>query len=320
MDDAKNRLNLLLTSTPLEKLITSQQRAADQLKAMSSLAEQFKTPTELQRMFQQTASARRMLVDVAFPYLNANKLQNVAALVSPPAARLMQLDWYRSMLDMPGRVSKILGTENADNPMNRWLAISEAMASSGVLKRSQWPELQESISSAAGQIQDDSFRGAVQEANAEASHAVAQANGTVEFGLRSFSELLFQKVDPLQALSILLMIALFMITPYWDFYVKDKLSKVSANEDRQALAKDIAREIKKLEFPPAYAAMRRITTEDLTVHLNGKVLSPVVGQLPAGAVVEFVQSADAWTQVVWRDSEGLEMAGWVLTRYLMKLK
>lgn len=319
MEDTRKRLNLLLTSTPLTRLLESQQRSIEHLDAMSSSVERLRASAEYQLMLQLTATAQRFSSG-AFPHLDIEKLRKAASYASPPIAKLMQLDWYRPMLDMPGRVSKILGSENADNAMNRWLAISEAMASSGVLQSSQWLELQENLSSAASQIQDESFREAVQHANAEASQVVAQSNGTIEFWLRSFAELLFQKVDAAQAFSILLMIAIAIITPYWDFYVKDTISKASASEDRQALAKEIAREIRKLEVPPAYAAMRRITTKNLSVHLNGKVQSPVVGQLPAGAVVEFVTSADAWTQVVWRDSKGLEMAGWVLTRYLMKLK
>lgn len=204
--------------------------------------------------------------------------------------------------------------------LNAGIGQTQLQVYKDLLESTSWKVLADSIKEAAHSVEDVPTQNAVNEALAEATTLAPVADGNVSEAFEGFALKLFQKLDPVVAWPILFSIILMLLTPFWDYYVKDALSKTSPQEDRRTLAKEIAKEIGKLDLNPIYAAGRRIATRSLVVHMNAKALSPKVGQLRMGEVVALITTDGAWSQISWRDSDGREMVGWVFTRYLRPLQ
>lgn len=229
---------------------------------------------------------------------------------------LEQANRMRSLLDtqvLPiGRIFADAGLRSLaphfSAPVDHWL------------KSVSWPELEASIEATARSFDASPAGEIIDDALAVSSAAVKSGIVDVPGEFQNFSRNIFQRLDPLVALSIILTIVFAIAAPYWDFYVKDKLSKSSQDEDRRALAKQIASELRNLDLHPAYLATRRVVMKALVVHLNPKTLSPVVGHLRMAEVVTEVNVRKDWTLVTWKDGNGHEMSGWVYTRHLEPLQ
>lgn len=210
-------------------------------------------------------------------------------------------------------IDKTIASSFATDEILRVISTSSI---SGSLKAFKWHDLQSSIASAAEALESSSIRGAVGEALKDAEPD--GADSSIAFG--SFTQSLFQKLDSDLARQFVLMLIIAALTPIFDYYVKDALSKAAQAEDRRAMAKEIASEMRKLDLNPLFTARRRVVIKAMSVRMNPKMNSPRIGQVRMGEVVALVKDQKDWTYVTWSDGNGHELVGWVLTCYLQPLR
>lgn len=120
-------------------------------------------------------------------------------------------------------------------------------------------------------------------------------------------------------IALFVAILTMIMTPFWDAYVKECLLKgdlkcktlfEGAGSEKQTAKDDAAFDL--------YRSARRITARNLTLRLNAKGLSPAVANIGTGALVIVLREGDDWT-LIEADVSGSKRAGWVYTRYLIKI-
>jgi hypothetical protein len=172
---------------------------------------------------------------------------------------------------------------------------------------------------AAGQTiapsQIDAIRLAVVEAQEHPSDSESTAT---TFSNRLFVSLA-QHLGPEIWVPILVAVVLALMAPAWDYYIKDLLGKASQQEDRRAMAREIAKAMAEHAVPPIFIQNRGVALKALSVHLNARSLSPVIGRLRQGEIVHIEGMSADWVQVTWRSADGREMSGWVFRRYVRLL-
>jgi hypothetical protein len=173
-----------------------------------------------------------------------------------------------------------------------------------------------SVVEAAGQsvspLQADAIRLAV----AATEKRSIDGDATPEnFSTRLFVSLA-ERFGPEVWLPILLTVVLALVAPAWDYYIKDVLGKASQQEDRRAMAKEIAKALVDNAIPPVFVRNRGVAVKALEVRLNAGALSPIVGRLRQGELVHIEAISPDWFQITWRSADGREMSGWVFRRYV----
>lgn len=117
----------------------------------------------------------------------------------------------------------------------------------------------------------------------------------------------------------LLTILLFVLNPFWDYYVKECVLKgtYACAADRTA-EKQVKTLIEAVNPLPSYKASRRIIGIEMVAHMNPKFRSPTAGNVARGSLVVVLEPGLDWTQIEFDDGP-VRKAGWVYTRYLKKL-
>lgn len=107
------------------------------------------------------------------------------------------------------------------------------------------------------------------------------------------------------------------INPYTDFIVKQKLEAA-----RQTTEKSVQQAARNSGAPPhVLSSFRFVTSQTLSVRVNGRIKSPVIGTLRFAQPIEILKKEGDWTLVHYSDSENqVEIQGWVLSRYLKKFQ
>ena len=76
-----------------------------------------------------------------------------------------------------------------------------------------------------------------------------------------------------------------------------------------------------MSVPELLADQRFISGKVVSVRMNPRANSPELARLKFGNVVRVVKTERDFTLVVWADKDaGVEIQGWVFSRYLEKFK
>ena len=224
----------------------------------------------------------------------------------------------RKIVDVEGMLG---GSHKQAEEMFRSLVPSSIV---DVLNKFEWNELRATIASAAEATKQTEIKSAVTQALAQSNSGKSSTSSALseflqallkESGAGAFGKLMVWYF----VFEFLKMILLSASTSTTDYYVKDHLSKAAQAEDRRALAKEVAREIGKLNLAREYISIRRYAIKPMNVHMNPRANSPIIGSIRPGELVEIVQVDRDWTHLVFRDFKSKEFSGWAYTRYLKAL-
>ncbi|MGJ7499413.1 hypothetical protein ACSFBF_03550 [Variovorax sp. ZT5P49] len=218
--------------------------------------------------------------------------------------------WVHALMPK-GPVGSILGEGNADDPIARMLSVFQ-------LTQHKFDGLASAIEAAGLTVAPSQIQTIRQVVVDSGLHDGSSAPSTANTASNLFLALA-QRVSPEIWLQILIGIVLWMLTAPLDYYVKDLLGKASQQEDRRAMAREIAKAIRENDVPPLFLQNRRIAIKALKVHLNARNLSPVVGTIRQGEIVHLEATTSDWALITWRSVEGREMSGWVFRRYVRSL-
>ena len=117
--------------------------------------------------------------------------------------------------------------------------------------------------------------------------------------------------------SSVLTFLLFLLNPYFTKWVES----TTATEKQSKL--QISTEIQQMspEIKAQYLGYKVVFSTNMNVYQTPKKLSQKVAYLPIGAVVKIEKEIKDWSLVEFDDSESdIKITGWVLTRYLRKIR
>ena len=252
----------------------------------------------------------------------------LARITNPFGSQIEQIEKIRNSIfgsDKASRIGQIeamLGGNRADaEEMFRSLTTSSI---TDAFNKFEWSNLSATIASAAEATNKTEIQSAVKQALAVSKSDKANTSSALSEFLQALLKVSgannFEKFVVwyfvIKFLETILISASMSTT---DYYVKDYLSKAAQTEDRRALAKEVAKEIGRLNLAREYVSARRYAIKPLDVYMNPRAKSPVIGSVLRGELVEVVQVDRDWTHVVFRDSKGKEFSGWAYTLYLKVL-
>jgi hypothetical protein len=143
-----------------------------------------------------------------------------------------------------------------------------------------------------------------------------EAVGEVVAAIQALRNPPLQKILTWFVFPLIVGLLLAIVKPFTDFYIEEHLAP-----NRRQIQKIQKHVIDSVGGGQHLDAFRLVSTAVLNVRSKPSNKAAILGKLRFGQVVVLVEKHKSWSLVAWSDDEnGLQLQGWVFSRYLEKIR
>jgi len=153
--------------------------------------------------------------------------------------------------------------------------------------------------------------------NAELSRNLEEAVAAIVSAIQAVRIPALEKILTWLIFPMIVGLLLSIVNPIADFYVKEHLAPNKKEIEKQ-IKKHVARSIRNTE---QLSSFRLVSASVLNVRSRPSNEASILGRLQLAQVVVLFKRDKDWSIVAWSDDEnGLQLQGWVFSRYLEKFR